>query len=187
MKLARDRGFLPATTAGKVQGRLMASAGEAGRERPAPLVCPLSAPLTAQQRTRTFARKVDSDHFLVGDRREESSAARSSIRGGRVPRSASGRTSGWRHRLTSPPTTRNRYEGIIQGRSGHAGKRPAASVTHAEVQRWLTRLPLAPASTRKVHRALRMVLAYAVKDGRLAVNPAAGVSLPRVQAQRNVS
>ena len=27
-----------------------------------------------------------------------------------------------------------------------------------------------------------MVLAYAVKDGRLAVNPAAGVSLPRVQA-----
>jgi integrase len=27
-----------------------------------------------------------------------------------------------------------------------------------------------------------MVLAYAVSDGRLAVNPAAGVSLPRVQA-----
>ena len=26
-----------------------------------------------------------------------------------------------------------------------------------------------------------MVLAYAVSDGRLAVNPAAGVSLPRVQ------
>ena len=26
-----------------------------------------------------------------------------------------------------------------------------------------------------------MALAYAVKDGRLAVNPAAGVSLPRVQ------
>jgi integrase len=54
-------------------------------------------------------------------------------------------------------------------------------VTHAEVQRWLTRLDLAPASVRKVHRVLSMVLAYAVKDGRLAVNPAAGVSLPRVR------
>jgi integrase len=54
-------------------------------------------------------------------------------------------------------------------------------VTHSEVQRWLTRLDLAPASVRKVHRVLSMVLAYAVKDGRLAVNPAAGVSLPRVR------
>ena len=32
-----------------------------------------------------------------------------------------------------------------------------------------------------MHRVLSMVLAYAMKDGRLAVNPAAGVSLPRVQ------
>ena len=55
-------------------------------------------------------------------------------------------------------------------------------VTHAQVQRWLTGLQLAPASIRKVHRMLSMVLAYAVSDGRLAVNPAAGVSLPRVHA-----
>jgi site-specific recombinase XerD len=54
-------------------------------------------------------------------------------------------------------------------------------VTHAEVQRWLTRLDLAPARVRKVHRVLSMVLAYAVKDGRLTINPAAGVSLPRVR------
>ena len=54
-------------------------------------------------------------------------------------------------------------------------------VTHAQVQRWLTGLHLPPASVRKVHRVLSMVLAYAVSDGRLAVNPAAGVSLPRVQ------
>jgi hypothetical protein len=46
-------------------------------------------------------------------------------------------------------------------------------VTHAQVQRWLTGLHLAPASVRKVHRVLSMVLAYAVSDGRLAVNPAA--------------
>ena len=61
------------------------------------------------------------------------------------------------------------------------GSVPLASVTHAEVQRWLSRLELAPASVRKTHRVLSIALAYAVKDGRLAVNPAAGVSLPRVQ------
>ena len=33
----------------------------------------------------------------------------------------------------------------------------------------------------KVHRVFSMAMAYAVKDGRLAVNPAAGVSLPRVR------
>ena len=54
-------------------------------------------------------------------------------------------------------------------------------MTHAEVQRWLARLDVSPASVRKVHRVLSMVLAYAVKDGRLAVNGAAGVSLPRVR------
>jgi site-specific recombinase XerC len=80
------------------------------------------------------------------------------------------------------PTTRNRYAGIL---SKHVrprwGQVRLADVTHAEVQRWLTRFDLAPASVRKVHRLLSMVLAYAVKDGRLALNPAAGVSLPRLR------
>jgi integrase len=80
------------------------------------------------------------------------------------------------------PTTRDRYAGII---SAHIrprwGNVRLSEVTHAGVQRWVTSLDLAPASVRKVHRVLSMVLAYAVKDGRLAVNPAAGVSLPRVR------
>jgi hypothetical protein len=47
----------------------------------------------------------------------------------------------------------------------------------------LCRLEVSPASVRKLHRVLSMVLAYAIKDGRLRlpVNPAAGVSLPRVR------
>ena len=81
------------------------------------------------------------------------------------------------------PKTRERYEGIL---SRHIrprwGSVPLASVTHAEVQRWLSRLELAPASVRKTHRVYRWRWrTRAVKDGRLAVNPAAGVSLPRVQ------
>jgi integrase len=83
-------------------------------------------------------------------------------------------------KLDLAPKTRDRYEGIIRAHIlPRWGKVPLASVTHGDVQRWLARLDVAPATVRKVHRVLSMVLAYAVKDGRLAVNPAAGVSLPR--------
>ena len=54
-----------------------------------------------------------------------------------------------------------------------------ADVTHSEVQRWLTRLDLAPASVRKVHRVLSMMLAYAAEGWPTAVNPAAGVRATR--------
>jgi len=40
---------------------------------------------------------------------------------------------------------------------------------------------MAPASVVKVHRVFSMAMAYAVKDGRLAISPAAGVSLVRVR------
>jgi integrase len=80
------------------------------------------------------------------------------------------------------PKTRDRYEGIIRAHiQPKWGNVRLSDVTHGGVQRWLSKLDLAPASVRKVHRVLSMVLAYAVKDGRLAVNPAAGVSLPRVR------
>jgi integrase len=80
------------------------------------------------------------------------------------------------------PKSRERAEGIVRTHvKPRWGQVPLASVTHAEVQRWLTGLDLAPASVRKVHRTLSMILAFAVKDGRLATNAAAGVSLPHVR------
>ena len=85
-------------------------------------------------------------------------------------------------KLDLAPKTRDRYEGIIRAHvRPRWGKVRLSDVTHAEVQRWLARLDLAPATVRKVHRVLSMIMAYAMKDGRLAVNPAAGVSLPRVR------
>jgi integrase len=135
-----------------------------------------------QQRTRTFARKVDADHFLV---EIEASKQRGSFVD---PRRASPTVGDWADdwlaaQADLSPTTRNRYEGIITRHiRPRWGRVRLGDVTHAQVQRWLTGLHLAPASVRKVHRVLSMVLAYAVSDGRLAVNPAAGVSLPRVQA-----
>jgi integrase len=137
--------------------------------------------LDGKQRSKTFRRKVDAERFLT---EAESSKHRGSFVD---PRRGSVTVGTWADgwlaaQADLAPKTRERYEGII---SRHIrprwGKVPLSLVTHAEVQRWLTGLELAPASVRKVHRVLSMVLAYAVKDGRLAVNPAAGVSLPRVR------
>jgi integrase len=57
-----------------------------------------------------------------------------------------------------------------------------ADVSHSDVQRWVSQLSKsrAPATVRKVHRVLSLILASAVKDGRLVRNPAVGVNLPRV-------
>jgi site-specific recombinase XerD len=55
-----------------------------------------------------------------------------------------------------------------------------SDVSHADVQRWVAALDVAPASVRKVHRLLSMMLAWAVADDRLARNPAEKISLPRV-------
>ncbi len=134
-----------------------------------------------QQRTKTFTRKIDAERFLV---EVESSKQRGSFVD---VRRASLTVADWADdwlaaQADLAPTTRERYEGIL---SKHVrprwGKVRLADVTHAQVQRWVTGLDLAPASVRKTYRVLSMVLAYAVKDGRLAVNPAAGVSLPRVR------
>ena len=133
-----------------------------------------------QQRTRTFARKVDADHFLV---EIEASKQRGSFVD---PRRASPTVGDWADdwlaaQADLSPTTHNRYEGIIRThiRPRWASTR-LADVSHADVQRWLTGLDVAPASVRKVHRVVSMMLAWAVADDRLARNPAERISLPRV-------
>ena len=55
-----------------------------------------------------------------------------------------------------------------------------SSVAHADVQAWVTKLAetQSPASVRKIHRVLSLILDMAVQDGRLARNVAAKVNLP---------
>lgn len=84
-------------------------------------------------------------------------------------------------KLDLAPKTRDRYEGILRAHiQPQWGAWRRSDVTHGEVQRWLAGIDRSPATVKKVHRVLSQILAYAVKDGRLAVNHAAGVSLPRV-------
>jgi hypothetical protein len=131
--------------------------------------------------TKVFDTKSEADRLLT-------SVGMSKITGSSVDPNRSKVTVGlladqWLDaKLDLAPKTRDRYNGIIRAHiRPRWGKVRLSDVTHAEVQRWLARLDVAPATVRKVHRVLSMVLAYAVKDGRLAVNAAAGVSLPRVR------
>jgi integrase len=80
-------------------------------------------------------------------------------------------------------TTRARVEGII---AVHVvprwGQVPVAAVEFGGVQAWVASLiasGLSPGSVRKTAGVLSGILALAVKDRRIAVNPAADVDLPR--------
>lgn len=85
-------------------------------------------------------------------------------------------------KLNLSPKTRETYEGIMSKHIRSAFTRTKlGDLRHSQVQQFLAGLDLAPASVRKVHRVLSQALDYAVKDGRLGVNPAAGVHLPRVE------
>lgn len=57
----------------------------------------------------------------------------------------------------------------------------AADVSYTDVKEWVSRLSSkrGPATVRRAHNVLSMVLADAVRDGRLVKNPAEGVPLPR--------
>jgi integrase len=81
------------------------------------------------------------------------------------------------------PSTHERYAGILREHIvPRWGSTRLADVSHADVQTWVTKLSAerSPATVRKVHRVLSLVLSLAVKDGRLVRNPATGVALPRV-------
>lgn len=81
------------------------------------------------------------------------------------------------------PSTWDRYAGIVRTHVAPKwGPLPISAVTHAEVQRWCSRLAKehSPSTAVKAHRVLSLALGLAVRDGRLARNPAAGVRLPRI-------
>jgi integrase len=150
---------------------------------------------TRNGRVRWYARHYDPSgkrHTMVFDTKAEAdrwltTVAAAKMTGSYVDPTRSKITVGeWADqwlaaRVDLAPKTLERYEGIL---SRHIrprwGRVQLSAVRHAEIQRWLAGLDLAPASIRKTYRVLSMALAYAVKDGRLAVNPAAGVSLPRI-------
>src|SRR5664279_5105542 len=135
-----------------------------------------------KQCVKVFGRKVDAERYLVG-------VESSKMTGAYIDPALSRLSVGdWATRWLDgqahlKPSTLERYRGIVVADIEPKWKSvKLADVSHSDVQRWVSHLSKsrAPATVRKVYRVLSLILASAVKDGRLVRNPAAGVNLPRV-------
>ncbi|MDQ3417010.1 MAG: site-specific integrase [Actinomycetota bacterium] len=129
--------------------------------------------------SQAFTRRTDAEQRLATVKTDMSRGSYVDPKAGRVP------TGVWAARWLEAqrhlkPSTRARYDGIV---SKHIiprwGAIPLAKITHADVAGWVASLDGAPASVRYVHRVLHLLLDLAVRDGRIASNPATGVRLPR--------
>ncbi len=138
------------------------------------------------QRNKTFRRKLDAERFLAS---VESAKNTGTFVDPALARLTVGE---WAARWLEgqahlKPTTRQRYAGIvskhIQPAWGHVR---LSDVSHADVQAWVAGLSetQSPASVRKIHRVLSLILDMAIKDGRLARNAAAKINLPRAVRAR---
>ncbi len=85
--------------------------------------------------------------------------------------------------LQLKPSTKARYEGLIRVHIvPRWGDVTLAQVGHADICAWTASLVhrgSAPATVRHAHRVFSQILGQAVRDGRIARNPAADVPLPR--------
>jgi len=136
-----------------------------------------------RQRKRSLARKVDAERFLTG-------VDHSQLVGAYVDPGRSRVLVGvWARQwidgqVQLKASTRYRYRSLLRCQVLPTWELvPLARVTHAEVGAWVARLSasgLSPATVRQAYRVLSLVLALAVRDGRLPRNPADGVRLPRI-------
>lgn len=135
-----------------------------------------------QQRNRAFDRKVDAQRFSTTVEAAKLNGSYIAPEAGRLT------IRDWAQRWIEgqshlKPSTAERYRGILREHiQPKWGDVQLSNVSHADVQGWVRTLAdhRSPATVRKIHRVLSLVLDLAVKDGRLVRNPAAGVSLPRV-------
>ena len=137
-----------------------------------------------RQRAKHFARKVDAQRWLDDVTATVVSGSWTRPERGRITVAVWSQQ--WldaQHHLT--PATRTRYAGLLRVHVvPQWGPVPLTEVMHADVTAWaagLSAAGLAPSTVRQAHRVLSLVLALAVRDGRLARNPADGVSLPRAR------
>ena len=135
-----------------------------------------------KQRNRSFERKLEAERYLTA-------VESSKLIGGYIDPGMARLTVGaWSLRWLEgqahlKPSTHERYRGIVVAAIGPKWRSvKLADVAHSDIQAWVTSMSieLAPATVRKNFGVLSLILASAVKDGRLARNPAAGVNLPRV-------
>ena len=138
--------------------------------------------------TKTFATKALAQQWERNSRTDVDRGTFVKIQPGRTTVGEWAQV--WLAGLVRPTaSTRYRYQGILRTHIlPRWGSRRLDSVGHGEAQTWVAELVEAgqsPASIHKIVGVLSRVLALAVKDNRLAVNPIPGVELPRVGRSRH--
>lgn len=137
-----------------------------------------------RQRKRTFVRKTDADRHLTGvESRMLSGEYVDPARSRVTVQVWAGQWLAGQVQLKE--STRVRYEGLLRGHVlPRWGRVPLAKIGHADVAAWVAELSvsgLSASSVRHAHRVLSLLLALAVRDGRISRNPAEGVRLPRAR------
>jgi integrase len=140
-----------------------------------------------QQRNKSFARKIDAQRFLTTTENSKLTGTyldpnRSMI----VVRELAGQYLAGKVNLK--PTTVARYESALDVHIlPHWGTTPVSRITHGAIQAWVAHLIAegqSGASVRKSFNVLSAILSLAVRDKRIASNPAEGIDLPRTSARR---
>jgi integrase len=139
---------------------------------------------SGRERSRSFARKVDAERFLVSIEDAKLRGAYVDPAAGRVPFAE------WAERwfnttATLRPSTRKDYEVLLNNQVLPGfGDTTLVAIDALAVREWVAELVaggLSAKRARKAHQVLSQILASAVDGGRLPRNVAAGTKLPKVQ------
>jgi integrase len=134
------------------------------------------------EHSRHFTRKVDAQHWLDTVTTAVTSGTYTDPRRSRIT------VSDWSARWLATKvdlkaTTRRGYDCMLRVHIlTRWGAVKLADITHEQIAGWIAELRrsgLSASTVRQIHRVFSLVLALAVRDGRLARNPADGVPLPR--------
>ena len=135
-----------------------------------------------RQRKKSFTRKVDAQRWLDQLRADQHRGQYIDPIAGKVR--VRDFASTWLEGLSHlKPSTRERYRIAVDRHVlPEWGGWALGDLRHTDVSAWVARLVAAglkPGTVRQTHRVLSMMLDSAIKDGRIARNPARGVILPR--------
>lgn len=138
------------------------------------------------QRTKVFDRKLDAERYLTAiDSTKLSGSYLDPKRAAVTVGEFADRWKAAQGHLK--PSTRERYASLLRE---HVEPRWSyvrlSEVSHAEIQAWVSELAekRSASAAIKAHRVLSLILALAVRDGRLIRNPAEHIGLPR-EVQRD--
>lgn len=142
-----------------------------------------------KERSRHFKRKVDAQRWL--DEVTTAVTTGMYVDPGRSRITVSDWSRRWLEtKVDLKPSTKARYAGLLRVNVlPHWRDVRLADVTHEGVAAWVAELSasgLAAATVRQAHRVLSLTFSLAVRDGRLARNPADHVPLPRAVKNEKV-